>query len=422
MFSRLPPLAASVVAATLWAAALCGDVVAKDAAAEQAAIADEKPFPYPLALEAPKPEPITPPTQEAMQASIARGVEFLLESQRDSGAWGGPQKTKGLNIFAPVPGAHLAFRTAVTALAVEALIDAKSHVDAERRQAIDGAIDRGQQWLLVHSGKLRRAEQEALYNVWGHAYALQAIAALYERAADDESLQAELKELADYHADMLRRYTYLNGGWGYYDFDAHTQTPGSSPNSFVTATVLIAFDRAKAMGVEYPEKLTEKAVASLLRQRQPDFSYAYGEYLRMMPRLGINRPAGSLGRSQACNLALRMYGREEVTVDVLKAWLDRLFARNGWLGIGRKRPVPHESHFQVAGYFYYYGHYYAAMCIDQLPEDERPYFQNHLAHILLPLQESDGSWWDYPLYDYHQPAGTAMAVSSLLRCLSDAPN
>jgi hypothetical protein len=157
-----------------------------------------------------------------------------------------------------------------------------------------------------------------------------------------------------------------------------------------------------------------------LRQRLPDFSYAYGEYLRMMPRLGINRPAGSLGRSQVCNLALRMYGHEEVTDGVLKAWLDRLFARNGWLGIGRKRPVPHESHFQVAGYFYYYGHYYAAMCIDELPEKERPYFQDHLARILLPLQETDGSWWDYPLYDYHQPAGTAMAVSSLVRCLHAA--
>src|SRR5690606_11621833 len=106
-------------------------------------------------------------------------------------------------------------------------------------------------------------------------------------------------------------------------------------------------------------------------------------------RLGINRPGGSLGRSQVCNLALRMYGREDVTIDVMKAWLDRLFARNGWLGIGRKRPVPHESHFQVAGYFYYYGHYYAAMCIDELPADERPYFQDHLAHILLPLQETD---------------------------------
>jgi hypothetical protein len=389
------------------------------AAAKEAVIADAKPFPYPLALEAPKPKPITPPTTEEVKASITRGVDFLLEAQRESGAWGGPQKTKGLNIFAPVPGAHLAFRTGVTALAIEALIDARPLFDEEKQEAIDDAIDRGQQWMLVHSGKLRRAEQEALYNVWGHAYGLQALTALYERADGDESLQAELKKLAEYHADMLRRYTFLNGGWGYYDFDAHTQTPGSSPNSFVTATVLIAYKRAAAMGIEYPEKLTQKAIDSLLRQRQPDFSYAYGEYLRMMPRLGINRPAGSLGRSQVCNLALRMFGHEEVTDDVLKAWLDRLYARNGWLGIGRKRPIPHESHFQVAGYFYYYGHYYAAMCIDELPEQERPYFQDHLAHILLPLQEADGSWWDYPLYDYHQPCGTAMAVSSLIRCLHE---
>jgi len=390
------------------------------APAKEADEADAKPFPYPLALEAPKPKPVTPPTAKELTASITRGVDFLLMSQRNSGAWGGPQKTKDLNIFAPVPGAHLAFRTGVTALAIEALIDARSLFDEEKQQAIDAAIDRGRQWLLVHSGKLRRAEQEALYNVWGHAYALQAIALLHDRAAGDDSLQTELKELAKYHADMLRRYTFLNGGWGYYDFDQHTQTPGSSPNSFVTATVLIAFKRAAAMGIEYPEQLTQKAIDSLLRQRQPDFSYAYGEYLRMMPRLGINRPAGSLGRSQVCNLALRMYGHEEVTDGVLKAWLDRLFARNGWLGIGRKRPIPHESHFQVAGYFYYYGHYYAAMCIDELPEADRPYFQDHLARILLPLQEKDGSWWDYPLYDYHQPCGTAMAVSSLVRCLHAA--
>ena len=56
----------------------------------------------------------------------------------------------------------------------------------------------------------------------------------------------------------------------------------------------------------------------------------------------------------------------------------------------------------------------------ELPEKERPYFQDHLARILLPLQETDGSWWDYPLYDYHQPAGTAMAVASLVRCLHES--
>ena len=44
----------------------------------------------------------------------------------------------------------------------------------------------------------------------------------------------------------------------------------------------------------------------------------------------------------------------------MTVWLDRLFARNLWLDMARKRPIPHESHFQVAAYFFYYGHYYAA--------------------------------------------------------------
>lgn len=371
---------------------------------------------YPLATEAPIPEPVEPPLPEELQASIVRGVDFLLTAQRRSGAWGGPQKTKELNIYAPVPGAHLAFRTGVTALAIEALAGARPIVDEAKQEAINSALERGQAWLLEHSVKLRRADTDALYNTWGHAYALHAVVPLYERAEGNDELQSQLKSLAEYHVDRLKRYAFVNGGWGYYDFDVRTQTPGSSPNSFTTATGLVALKAIEKLGVEYPDELTGKAIDSLLRQRYPDFSYAYGEYLRMMPRLPINRPGGSLGRSQACNLALRIYGREEVTDDIMKAWLNRLFARNGWLSIGRKRPVPHESHFQIAGYFYYYGHYYAAMCIDELPAKERPYFQDHLARILMPLQEKDGSWWDYPLYDYHQTWGTAMSVSALLRC------
>ena len=36
---------------------------------------------------------------------------------------------------------------------------------------------------------------------------------------------------------------------------------------------------------------------------------------------------------------------------------------------------------------------------------------------MLDRQEKDGSWWDYPLYDYHQPYGTAFALMTLHRCL-----
>ena len=81
--------------------------------------------------------------------------------------------------------------------------------------------------------------------------------------------------------------------------------------------------------------------------------------------------------------------------------------------MGRKRPIPHESHFMVAGYFYYYGHYYATLCVAQLPAARRPFYQDHLARILIGHQERDGSWFDFPFYNYHQQYGTAFALMSL---------
>ncbi len=178
----------------------------------------------------------------------------------------------------------------------------------------------------------------------------------------------------------------------------------------------MAFHDAKQIGVTPPEKLVRRGVEGIIQQRNPDFSYLYGLYLRYTPMLGINRPGGSLGRSQACNIAMRLWGDRKTTDTVLTDWLDRLIVRNGWLDMGRKRPIPHESHFMVAGYFYYYGHYYATLCVEQLPTSRRPFYQDHLARILLGHQERDGSWWDYPLYNYHQQYGTAFALMSLEHC------
>jgi len=363
----------------------------------------------------PEPHPVSPPEPEKISSAIHRGVAFLLADQRPDGSWGSAENTKGLNIYAPPPGAHDAFRTAVTSLAIMALIESESLVKEDQQPAVRQAIDRGAAWLEKRLGRLRRATPDALYNVWGHAYAIQALVKLHQRSAGDAERQAKWKELAADQAEKLARYSFVGGGWSYYDFRAGTQIPGDSAFSFCTATVLIALKQAQTIGVDFPERLREKAIRSINRQQKPDFSYAYGEYTMNDPRYH-ERPAGSLGRSQVCNLALRLWGDERITDEILKTWLNRLFARNGWLGMGRKRPIPHESYFAVAGYFYYYGHWYAAQCIDQLPPDERPAFQYHLASILLPLQERDGSWWDYPFYNYHQQYGTAMALMSLAHC------
>jgi hypothetical protein len=355
------------------------------------------------------PEPM--PAAADVQQSIDRGIAFLLADQNADGSWGTAERTKDLNIFAPVPGAHHAFRTAVTGLCISALIEVNSS-----NPAVPPAIDRAEQWLFENLPHLRRADPVAIYNVWGHGYAIHALVRMYHRHAGQPEKQQQIVELLKTQYDYLDRYESVDGGWGYYDFRVGSQKPATDSTSFLSAAVLVAFHDAAEIGAPPPEKLKQRAIASLHRQQKPDFSYLYGEYMRYQPMRGINRPGGSLGRSQACNLALRLWGDQKITNDVLKSWLDRLFARNGWLSIGRKRPIPHESWFQVAGYFYYFGHYYAALCIEQLKPEERPEYQAHLATLLMGLQEKDGSWWDYPLYNYHQQYGTAYALMSLKRC------
>ncbi len=362
-------------------------------------------------IEGPQPEPIEPPAASEVEASIRRGIDFLLRTQNRNGSWGSPRRTKGLNIYAPAPGAHHAFRSACTALCVAALIEVDDGRDETR-----AAIRRGIDWLRAELPRLRRATPDAIYNVWGHAYSIEALVRAIEWRHAPVGARRELERLIESQIELLDRYESVDGGWGYYDFRVGTKKPSASSISFTTATVLVAFHEARSIGIDVPERLVRRAVASIRRQQKPDLSYLYGEYLKARPMRGINRPGGSLGRSQACNLALRLWGDARITDEALRTWLDRLFARQLWLDIGRKRPIPHEAWFQVAGYFYYYGHYYAARCIEQLPPDARATHRAHLARRLLDRQERDGSWWDFPFYDYHQPYGTGFALSALTRC------
>lgn len=365
------------------------------ASAEEDRIDDEMQVPVPAA---------------EIDASCKRGVDFLIGYQNKDGSWGNPTRTKGLNIYAPIPGAHHAFKMGTTALAISALIEMEP-----RFPECKEAIDLGESWLVEKLPYLRRADQTAIYNVWGHAYALQALARMHDRNADNPAMQEQIAEQIAQQFDMLTRYESVDGGWGYYDFRYGTKRPSSSSISFVAATVLVAFHDVAQRGFEPPKKVQERAVAAILRQQKNDFSYLYGEYLKNSPVHPVNRPGGSLGRSQACNIALLYWGQTDITQDVLKEWLERLVVRNGWLDIGRKRPIPHEAWFSVAGYFYYYGHYYGALCLEELPVAERAQFAHPLARLMLERQEKDGSWWDYPLYDYHQPYGTAFALMSLKR-------
>lgn len=352
-------------------------------------------------------------TPEAIANSLTRGVDFLVETQNKNGSWGGPTRTKGLNIYAPIPGAHHAFRAGASGLALAGLIDS-----GDRRPETLAAISRGASWMEENLPKLRRADQTTTYNVWGHAYGLRALTGLHRTATSDAE-KSKWRTIAQGQIDLLNRYEDVNGGWGYLDlFDGlTTQKPTGMPTSFTTATVLLAMHEAREeMDLTLNDKLIQHSIDSVVRQRTPDFSYVYAHGHRVAPRSPINRPAGSLARSQACNAALRAFGDKAVTNEVIEIWADRFIEREGFLSIGRKRPVPHETHFAISGYFYYYGIYYFAESARFLPVERQKHHAEKLAALLLHRQEKDGSWWDYPLYDYHQPYGTGYALTAMAWC------
>ena len=83
--------------------------------------ADEAPAPDDDPV--PRPQPIETPSVGEFDEAIAAGVEFLLADQNPNGSWGSATRTKFPDLYAPIPGAHEAFRAAVTALDILALYE-----------------------------------------------------------------------------------------------------------------------------------------------------------------------------------------------------------------------------------------------------------------------------------------------------------
>ena len=359
----------------------------------------------------PVPKAIAGPSAAEIDLAVKRGVEFLLQTQNKDGTFGRPNRTKGLNIYAPGLDSFAGYRLGTTGLCISGMIE-----NFRGRDDVEASIHRAAKALVLQLPKVRRPTVDVMYNHWAHAYGIQGLLRYRTFEKADQSLLKDVDRVIQHQIGMLDRYVTVNGGWGYYDFKLGYQTPGDGPESFTTSTILIALKEAQDAGFKLTPRTIKVSVEAVQRQRMPDFAYSYSQPHIYSPHGLINRMPGSLGRSQVCNVALRMWGDEAVTDQRIKDWLNYLFARNGWLRIGLKRPKPHESWAAVAGYFYYYGHLYAGFCIQALPAEERPFYQRHLAQLMVELQEKDGSWWDFPLYNYHQQYGTGMVLMTLARC------
>ncbi len=347
-------------------------------------------------IDAPEPQVATRPVKDA----IAAGVVFLQNSQNADGSWGTGAITRGTEVTASVPGSHDGFRIATTALAVMALKQAGETT----------AHDKGLEYLIDH-GDARRATGELIYNVWAHFYALQCLAVEMRDNPDPRLRKAALGQI-----ERLKRYQTYIGGWNYYDFEFQTQQPSMGPTSFGTSAGLVALWEAKRSSIDTEPGFIERTVRRLEEMRLPDGAYLYGQSLQYTPRHPANTPRGSIGRTQAGNDALMEWGSKKISVEKIQSDLETFFTEHNYIEMGRKRVWPHESWYYTAPYYYYFGHYYAGRLLQFLPADVKGQFAERLEGFILPHQEPDGSWWDYAMWDYHKPYGTAYAILTLINC------
>ncbi|HKI21470.1 MAG TPA: hypothetical protein VKA15_26480, partial [Isosphaeraceae bacterium] len=302
-----------------------------------------QPTPHPTAADSPlRPKPVSPLPASELIGAIERGAAYLCRTQNRDGSWGSPRWTGGVDRD-PVPGAFRSFGAATTALCLEALLTVPDSPE------IKNARERAEAFLLANLSRLRRADPFNLPNVWGHCYGIQVLAVLARREPAGSERRCRLERSIHEQVKALEHFETVTGGWFYYADGL--QRPLAPSASFVNAAVLVALDRARPLCIAMDERILTRAIRTTADQRKPDSSYLYSlssPLDKAGAKAPINRPAGSLGRSQACNLALRLWGDKRITDAVLKEWLDRLIRRNGWLDMGRKRPIPHESFAQVA--------------------------------------------------------------------------
>ena len=364
-------------------------------------------------MPAPTATKITPKLRAEIKKSIDRGLTFLVATQNKDGSFGGPGNSKGLNILTPVPSGHDNYREACTALCISAMIEANSD-----SPAVINALDKATKWLLKSASNIKRSSPEVVYNLWSHSYTIEAFVRLYNRLPADSPKRKEFFNAIKKQVQLLSLYQTETGGWAYYAFDPRTREMRSSPVSFATATCLIALKKADSIGVKISPRTVRRALDVVYRLRNPNFTYAYDDRFLLFRGGGTTNIPASLGRAQVCNLSTKLWGDKRITDKLVLKWADYLIEKNSWISRGRKTPVPHESWFNVAGYYYYYGHYYAFENLALLPKVETEKYRARLAIILMKHQEKDdGSWWDFPVFNYGKYFGTPFAIMSLAHCL-----
>ncbi|MEC9476906.1 MAG: hypothetical protein VX764_07720 [Planctomycetota bacterium] len=359
--------------------------------------------------------------RQQAHAALEKTVTYLLSHQEPDGAFGHWRGPIGSDDWGwSIPGQHYSWQVATTAITCITLMDLGDQIPEGAEDALERGLDH-----ICKNGRRKRIANWDTDNLWAYVYALEAVgrALAEDPARFGAERRARLRSLGEDLIDTLEWYQSPDGGWAYYDDPPYTRRP-TWGTSFVTASLLLIYQQCERVGLEVPDKMQQRGLRALRRCRLPNGAFDYNVSVIPSTRglTGINQIKGSLCRIQVGNLALRLCGDAgEVTYQQMVVGLEQLMRHHKFISLSRGRPFPHEAYYANSGYFFFYGHYYAAGLIEQLPRELRLQWWPQLVNKIIETQEPDGSMWDYSFFSYHRIYGTAWSASILAKALSEAP-
>jgi len=345
---------------------------------------------------------------DAGLSAIRHGIGFLMAKQNADGSWGTstPESLYELNYS---NASFYAWKVAGGALCVQTLLMVDE--TPERRAALDKAVE-----YILASEKPKRGNHWDIDNNWA---ALCVFSMLVDLAQDprfqDPQWKTRIEARGKEYAQHLLEQQDPLGGWGYYEGPVISRRPTWS-TSFSTALVVPWLVTAKdRLGWPVDAPMTKRAIEYVGKCALPTGAYEYD--LNPIPRVSggehINDAKGSLSRIQVCNFARRRAGDARITDEKLREGLKQFFDDHRFLAVARATEFPHESWYRNAGYFYYFGHYFAARVINELPAGEREAWHAKLRAKIVPVQREDGSSLDFPGSFYSYTYATSFATMAL---------
>jgi hypothetical protein len=312
-----------------------------------------------------------------------RSINYLLDNQREDGGFfdcdydfGGVDS---------MPNVHMA----VTAICGWAMSKAHLHCQTIDQARVDQAIKQAVAYCCNDKNLNPKDRDELL---WAEAYRLRFLASIRQSKQYHGDLNVE--QTIGAIAKRLEELQSGNGGW-FHEY----------PNSFVTATALIALKDAADCGASVNNKRIELGLSRLESQRFSNGAYPYA----VRRRGGSDDPIeASAGRIPLCSLARFRWAKEDSTQ--LEAAAAIGLKHHNLLAKALKYDN-HTDTYAFGGFFFWYDMHSRSEAIAALTGQQQAEFAKQQTVLIHSLPELDGCFVDS--HELGRCYGTAMALLSL---------